>query len=159
MQISQLALLSQLASEYPDIIKSAVSNFSPKHANELDNDDKFIGSNAHYDEDDSNDRLGEVENEIVMVIANISHKRRNSPNENSNCIQNKRRRMTYDRIKLYLTNPFTMERQECTSEYSICYANYVFDPYTENKKLSTLFRKRFRMPYISFLDITEQCQV
>ena len=158
MQMSQLTLLSQLAHEYTDLINTATSTFSPKHINELDNDDECNSSNADDDEDDFDDRLREVEDEIVMVMADISCKRVNPTSDYNNSIKNKRRRIKYDLSKLHFTNPFTMQRQEYTFEYSIWFANYVLDPNPENRKWSTLFRKRFRMPYPSFLDLADQCK-
>ena len=124
----------------------------------MDKDEEFNYSNADDEEDDFDDRLREVEDEIVMVMADISCKRVNPTSEYNNCIKNKRRRIKYDRSKLHFTNPFTMQRQEYTFEYSIWFANYVLDPNPENRKWSTLFRKRFRMPYPSFLDLADQCK-
>ena len=89
MQMSQLTLLSQLAHEYTDLINTATSTFSPKHINELDNDDECNYSNADDEKDDFDDRLREVEDEIVMAMADISCKRVNPTNEYNNCIKTK----------------------------------------------------------------------
>ena len=70
----------------------------------------------------------------------------------------KKKRKKYGSRKLYFTNPTTMERQIFTYEYSIWYSNYVMEPSPDCPKWNKMFRRRFRMPYESFLDLSAQCE-
>ena len=68
-----------------------------------------------------------------------------------------RKKTKYDNSKLHFTNPYTMQRQPFTFEFSTWYANYCLNPSPQRPKWAKKFRRRFRMHYNLFLDIYHQC--
>ena len=146
MWFGNLTLLHQLALEYNAIIETATLNSVQKDIN----CSNTIGDD---DEEEIDDQMTDIENEMILLMAVGSNKRRST----IDIPAPKHKRPKYDLTsKLHFTDPVTMERKPFTYEYSIWYMNYVLHPHPETKKWRKMFRKQFRMKYELFLDIEAQ---
>ena len=151
--VSKAALFYQLVIEYNALLNTAVSSIVPLCMDEIDNNKE---SNDVDDDEEMEESLEEIEHELCMLMSGMSRKR-TLVIDTAKSFKNRKRRKKYDTIKLHFTNPFTMEQQVYTFDYSIWYANYIVDPSPQNRKWAKISRKRFRMAYTSFLELNEMC--
>ena len=66
-------------------------------------------------------------------------------------------RAPYKKRVYYWTNPDTGKRSVMTWKHTFWYNNYVINTQQHDSRWANKFRKRFRLPYSSFLDLVNLC--
>ena len=132
-------LLPNLAIEYNEKL---INSFTPSKLN----NDSFHRRHLRKLKRDRDRELSDIEDDISSIV-NLYE------NEGGNADKIPRKKKKYDRQSQYFTDPITGKRSVMTYYHSVWYQTYVLNIRPDSDRWNSLFRKRFRMPYKSFLDL------
>ena len=154
MSSGNLPLLHMLATEYNEVINSAVV---PSRPPDMDGDTGCdLGSVGSAGSEDMDMEVDALETEMVVLLSMETRKRKAEVLETVDR-QTGVKRGSYNMSKMWFTNPDTMQRTKYSFEFSIWYINYIANPQCDDKKWCFKFRNRFRLPYPSYLDLVARC--
>ena len=98
--------------------------------------------------------IANIESDVAVVVLLRDRKRKLDISSSVNS----RKRGKYKKRKLYFTDPNTGKRSVMTYDHSVWWQRYIVNAQSGNPTWEKKFRKRFRLPYESFLDLVEECK-